>query len=272
MDALRFRFLVFAGLLGAILALGTAGVMITEGLSMGEAFYFSVVTVTTVGYGDIHPNTQAGRALAVFLIIGGVGTFMGAVANATEALMNRRDHRMRQEKMHMVTGLFFSEAGTGLLRRFADLDPGIGADRAEFLVTDAWTEDEFDRLGERLATYPFEVGIRPGSLGDIRRFLDEKGTLLLRLLENPSLLEHEDCTELLRAVFHLREELLHRDDPEALPASDRAHLAGDVKRAYALLARNWLVYLRYLKESYPYLFSLALRTNPFNREASVVVV
>ena len=52
---------------------------------------------------------------------------------------------------------------------------------------------------------------------------------------------------------------LHRLSP-----SDREHLAGDVQRGYVLLIKEWLAYMSHLKSRYPYLFSLALRTNPFD--------
>ena len=94
---------------------------------------------------------------------------------------------------------------------------------------------------------------------------------MLRLLENPILLERESFTELLRAVFHLRDELLHRGDMSQLPESDKAHLEGDIRRAYSLLTQQWLQHMKYLKNHYPYLFSLAMRTNPFDPEASPVV-
>jgi len=90
-------------------------------------------------------------------------------------------------------------------------------------------------------------------------------------LENPNLLEHESFTELLRAVFHLAEELANRNDVWQLPMSDKEHLAGDIKRAYVLLVAEWLDYMKYLKDNYPYLFALAMRTNPFDQEASAVV-
>jgi len=44
-----------------------------------------------------------------------------------------------------------------------------------------------------------------------------------------------------------------------------------MNRVYSQLARQWLGYMEHLKGSYPYLYSLALRTNPFNRIASPVV-
>jgi hypothetical protein len=52
---------------------------------------------------------------------------------------------------------------------------------------------------------------------------------------------------------------------------DLAHLKGDIQRVYSLLVRQWVHSMRYLKSQYPYLFSLALRTNPFDREASPIV-
>ncbi len=71
--------------------------------------------------------------------------------------------------------------------------------------------------------------------------------------------------------MHLREELLYREDFATLPDTDLKHLAIDIKRVYAQLVLHWLEYIKHLKENYPYLFSLALRTNPFDRKSSPVV-
>jgi len=92
---------------------------------------------------------------------------------------------------------------------------------------------------------------------------------LLRLLENPNLLEHEQFTELLWAAFHLADELSHRSSVRDLPETDCRHLSGDIKRTHALLVREWLSHMEHLKVDYPYLFSLAIRTNPFDPNASV---
>ena len=82
------------------------------------------------------------------------------------------------------------------------------------------------------------------------------------------MLEHESFTDLLWAVFHLTEELDNRKDVTQLPDSDYDHLSGDIKRAYSLLISAWLAYMGHLKTDYPYLFSLAVRTNPFDPQAS----
>jgi len=64
----------------------------------------------------------------------------------------------------------------------------------------------------------------------------------------------------------------HRDDVLNLPDSDYTHLAYDIKRAYTLLVHQWLDYMRHLKQEYLYLFSLAMRVNPFDLSASLVVL
>jgi len=271
MDSLKFRLRIFVAVFVGIMTLGIIGFAVIEGLSPLDALYFTLVTVTTVGYGDIHPATHVGKLLAILLITGGVGTFLGVVANATEILLSRRENQIRTQKVHMVMGLFFSEMGTKLLSHISAFDSNLDQLRKDLTITNAWTEAEFSTANRQLKSFHYDTEVHKGDLEELRRFLEEKTTLLLRLLENPILLEKESFTELLRAVFHLREELLHREDLTQLPESDYAHLGGDIKRVYPLLIAEWLEYMKYLKGNYPYLFSLAMRTNPFNPEHSAVV-
>ena len=56
--------------LAALLAIGTPVFMVTEGQAPLDAMYFTFITMTTVGYGDLAPTTQAGRlALSVFSVV-----------------------------------------------------------------------------------------------------------------------------------------------------------------------------------------------------------
>jgi len=186
-------------------------------------------------------------------------------------LLSERERRNRLEKLNMVIGAFFSEVGTRLLVSFSDFDPRLAEIRDNLIVTGEWSEREFLSVAKRLRHYDYEVEIDKVDLEVLRDFLMEKRDFLLRLLENPNLLEHESFTGLLRAVFHLTEELANRDDVRQLPGTDYEHLAGDIKRAYILLVHQWLDYMKYLKDNYPFLFSLAMRTNPFDQTASPVV-
>jgi hypothetical protein len=186
------------------------------------------------------------------------------------SLLNIREKRNRLEKLNMVIGAFFSEVGTELLALLSDFDPNLDNIRKDLIVTDRWSDEEFSRVSERLRHYEYEVNVKKLNLIEFRAFLQDKRDFLLRLLENPVLLEHESFSELLRTVFHLTDELIHRERMEPLPDPDYVHLAGDMKRAYTLLVHQWLDYMKHLKEVYPYLFSLAMRTNPFDQEASPI--
>jgi len=105
----------------------------------------------------------------------------------------------------------------------------------------------------------------------LREFLIKKREFLLTLLENPNLLEHESFTNLLWAIFHFTEELLYRRDLKNLTDKDREHLRGDINRVYGLIIFEWLNYMKHLSADYPYLFSLAMRTNPFDANASIEI-
>jgi voltage-gated potassium channel len=271
MDTVRLRLRIFAVLLLVIMVIGVLGFMLVEGLSLSDAVYFSIVTIATVGYGDIHPATQTGKILAILLIITGVGTFLGVVANATEMMLNRREKQRRLQKLNMVIGVFFSQVGTRLLAVFAAYDPKIVELRALLLPDPSWSDLDFDTSRKRMSRYNFDIDVQKMDLEPIRNTLNEQTDGMLRLLENPSILEHESFTDLLQAAFHLREELASRGDLGPLPHSDREHLKGDVLRVYRLLVLEWISYIKYLKNNYPYLYSLAIRTNPFDPEASPVV-
>ena len=271
MDALKSRLRVFLVVLLVVVVLAILGLMIIEDLSLADALYFTIVTVATVGYGDIHPATLGGKILAVVLIITGVGTFLGVLANATEIMLNRRERKVRLEKLNMVMNLFFSEIGNRLLRYFVELDPQAASLRKDLVVTNDWSAADFLKVSQLLKNHKYNIDIEKVPQEELNTFFDDKVNLLLRLLENPALLERESFTETIRAVFHFRDELLLRQDISQLPESDKKHLTGDIKRAYRLLALQWLDYMRYLKDNYPYLFSLAMRINPFDLNASPVV-
>ena len=193
------------------------------------------------------------------------------VAVIVHQLLSNREKRVRLEKMNMVIGAFFSELGTTMLTFFSDYDPNLDHIRRNLIVTNDWSKEEFSRVSKLLKNYGCEIDIEKADLVYIRGFLAQKRDFLLRLLENPILLEHESFTQLLQAVFHLTDELENREELKQLPDSDRKHIAGDIKRAYALLIVEWLSYMKYARDNYPYLFSLAMRTNPFDQSASVVL-
>jgi hypothetical protein len=186
-------------------------------------------------------------------------------------LLDSRDRQRKMEKMNMVIGAFFSSVGTWLLTYLSDRDPALEDLRSHLVFSDRWTDEDFRNVEKQLQRHPCDIDPSTLDLDLLKRNLGSRQDFLLRLLENPTLLEHEKFTELLRAVFHFTEELEKRPELSTLPESDVSHLIGDAKRVYRLLIPQWLEYMQYLKDNYPYLFSLALRTNPFDETATLIV-
>lgn len=186
-------------------------------------------------------------------------------------LLSIRTRREKLEKMNMVLGMFFSEMGTHLLTYLSNHDPNLDRIKKELLVSDSWSDADFAQVETRIKGYDHEVNIKEIDLPSLHCWLGEKRGFLLRVLENPAMLEHESFTELLRTIFHLTDELELRKDFNSLPESDVLHLAIDINRVYGHLIKQWLPYMKHLKKNHPYLFSLAMRTNPFDENASPIV-
>jgi len=186
-------------------------------------------------------------------------------------LLKIREKRAMLKKMNMVIGAFFSEVGTKLLNSFPDFDLHYDEIRKNLIITNDWSDTEFSDVRNRLKGYDYKIDSQKGDLESLKNFLIDKRDFLIGLLNNPILLEHESFTDLLWAVFHLTEELAHRSDVKQLSVADYAHLSVDIKRAYVLLISEWLAYMKHLKDDYPYLFSLAKRTNPFDPNVSVEI-
>jgi hypothetical protein len=170
-----------------------------------------------------------------------------------------------------VIGAFFSEVGTNLLKSFSESSLQIDQIRKDLVEDNDWSNKAFSYMGKRVKEYDYRIESQRADLEDLRNLLLGKRGFLLALLENPNLLEHESFTELLWAVFHLSEELASRPNLKGLPNTDYEHLTADMKRAYVLLIVEWLAYMKHLKTNYPYLFSLGVRMNPFDPNASPIV-
>jgi len=183
-------------------------------------------------------------------------------------ILSDREKRAIFKKLNMVIGAFYSEVGTPLLKYFQVFDVNADQTSNHLVVSDDWSPEHFVLMKKVLQNHDYKIDSRVGDLEGLRDFLVDNRGFLLRLLENPNLLEHEHFTDLLWAVFHLVEELSHRTNVKKLPDTDYKHLAGDIGRAYRLLIRQWLAHMEHLKNDYPYLFSLAIRTNPFDADAS----
>lgn len=186
-------------------------------------------------------------------------------------LLQRHERKTMLSKMNMVVGAFFSEGGTDLLGRFAALDPAVGEVSEKLVVDGRWSDEQFRSVARAVRARRPALQPSRQDLEALKGMLVDRRAFVLGLLQNPNLLEHDSFTDMLWAVCHLTDELAHRPSLADIPDSDLTHLTGDARRAYGLLVREWVDYLRHLKRDYPYLFSLAVRTNPFDPQATPIV-
>jgi hypothetical protein len=171
----------------------------------------------------------------------------------------------------MVMGAFFSELGNRLLQDLLKYFDNRLEISKHLNITESWTKKDFQKAVDFAHHLKVEFDCRNIDLGGLKAFLAQKREFLLTMLGNPSLLEHDRFTDLLWAITHLDEELEVRPSLIDLPDKDLEHLAGDIQRLYDHLASEWLDYVQHLKSKYPFLFSLVLRTHPFQEYQSPII-
>ena len=122
------RFRLPAILIGAFLLLGTGGYMVIEGWSLLDSFYMTVITISTVGFTEVHHLDTAGRLFTSLLIVGGVGTMLYAFGVFAETLSEghflefRRVRRLERQVSalrghYIVCG--YGRIGTQVVSEFA---------------------------------------------------------------------------------------------------------------------------------------------------------
>jgi voltage-gated potassium channel len=81
--AVRERLLRAILILASALFIGTLGYSLVEGWPLFDALYMTVITVGTIGYGEVHPLSPPGRVFTIFLILGGLGAVGYAFSSVT---------------------------------------------------------------------------------------------------------------------------------------------------------------------------------------------
>jgi hypothetical protein len=188
-----------------------------------------------------------------------------------QTLLDRREKEAMISKMSTVIGAFFSELGMPLIHLVNEKGGRLPHAVVDLRINNKWTDKNYELAVLRVAEGKISLQLDASSLAEIKALLMRKRGFLLGMMENPNLLEHERFTELLLALFHLQEELMNRKDVLLSPPADINHLNNDVNRAFSLMVREWIMHTHHLQKNYPYLFSLTVRTNPFDPEADSVV-
>lgn len=75
---------------GALVVSGTLFYWRVEDWTIVESLYFSVVTLTTVGFGDFAPTSDAGQIFTIFYILTGIGVFVALLASVAQAYVDQK--------------------------------------------------------------------------------------------------------------------------------------------------------------------------------------
>ncbi len=94
-------------LLVALIAFGTVGYMAIEGWSVGDALYMTIITMSTVGYKEVHDLDGPGRVLTSFLILSGVGVLFFSVTNLMTWIVETQmsEHHSEQQRRSRIRDL-----------------------------------------------------------------------------------------------------------------------------------------------------------------------
>lgn len=153
--------------------LGTVGFMFIEGWTVWDSFYMTVITISTVGFAEVHPLSATGRLFASFLIIVGLGTAiytftrLGQVVLEGELLGGLGRRRMRRElsgltEHYILCG--FGRAARPVAEGLADknlpfcvieMDPSVEPTLQDlgylYLVDDATSDEALEDAGIKKA-------------------------------------------------------------------------------------------------------------------------
>ena len=106
------RFVITLMVLVLLAAIGTIGYQYVEGWTLLESLYMTVITLSTVGFGELHPLSAAGRGFTMLLILGGVFTFFYAASEVIRSVVSgevrsaigrqRMERSLAQLKDHLI--------------------------------------------------------------------------------------------------------------------------------------------------------------------------
>jgi len=124
---LRFR--LPAILLAVVIAVGISGYMLIDRWNLFDAYYMTIITISTVGYGEIHPQSTAGRVFTSFLIVFGVGTMLFGFGVFAETLaensfgifrrQRQMERRLKELRDHFIV-CGYGRIGTEIVIEFEE--------------------------------------------------------------------------------------------------------------------------------------------------------
>ncbi|HWR57275.1 MAG TPA: potassium channel protein [Thermodesulfovibrionales bacterium] len=138
MTRVQRQFIVSLLLIALVIFFGTAGYILIEGWATFDSLYMTLITITTVGYGEVHKLSHSGRVFTLFLILFGVGTILYTFNNAARIVIEgeiqeifgrkKVERRIRELKNHYIV-CGYGRMGSVICKELREKD-------AEFVVVE----------------------------------------------------------------------------------------------------------------------------------------
>lgn len=108
-SSIQKRFVTTALLIAVILTIGSLGFSLIEGWSLSDSLFMTVISISTVGYGEVRPLSSAGRAFAMVVIISGMGALVYALSAVTAFIVEGEltdilERRNMEKKISKLAG------------------------------------------------------------------------------------------------------------------------------------------------------------------------
>src|SRR2546421_9878910 len=141
------RFRLAGGLLAIMITIGVTGYMTIDGWSLLDSFYVVIITISTVGYTEVHPQGTTGRLFTSGLIVVGVGTMLYGFGVSAETRADnafgryRRDRQLQRDLNHLRDHFIicgYGRIGTQVVAEFEE-------HRVPYVVIDQ-TEEALERI------------------------------------------------------------------------------------------------------------------------------
>ncbi len=171
-------------------------------------------------------------------------------------IMDKKEREERVQKTKMLTSTFYTELGTKLTAELIKISTPK-EEIKELLLKGFDSNISEQEFRKRIKALDLKINLNEEVYTEIIHDLIGSQTSLLILSSNPLLLEHEDFTDLLWALFHLMDEYHVRGEFAQMTEADIAHLNDDYRETMKLLLINYFISTRYLKTAYPNLYNTA---------------
>ncbi|GFP75372.1 hypothetical protein [Clostridium fungisolvens] len=183
-----------------------------------------------------------------------------------DQIVKTKEKQNNLKKISVVIGAFFTETGVKAISNMACFNSNFKEISEKLRIGNGWSDKDFQKIVKDFKETEIIIDSKSGDLNELKEFIFSNKQNILSMFENQTLLEHNSFTDMLWALYHIYDELSYREDLNNIPNEDLVHLSGDIKRCYKQMIVEWIYYMSHLKREYPFLYSLAVRKNPFTKQ------